>query len=121
MGNLGVRLKCAKGTVRKALKRSPELLRWQAQKAPGALRAQTLNGMVTDNKPSDAPGPADVLPDDDVDRIMARLIEQAKPEERARINGMDDNQRRELARTYLAQDRDRRIEQKENRILGRKP
>jgi hypothetical protein len=81
--------------------------------------------VVVDNARGRQADPSDVLPDEDVDLIMARLIEQAEtPEKRASLNAMDENGRRELARLALEQDKDLRIEEEArrgNKILGRKP
>ena len=120
---LGVSLKCSKNTVRKALGKSQKLRAWKNAEAKKSPRAQSLNAVVMDKTRSNEPDPADMLPAEDVDRIMARLIEQAKPQERAQLNAMDARKRQEMARLVLEQDRDQHIEEKarRNKILGRKP
>jgi hypothetical protein len=50
--------------------------------------------------------PDDVLLDEDVDIVMNRLIQEARPEERARLNAMNQDDRRELVSCFLSQDRD---------------
>lgn len=121
---LAVRLKCAPGTIHKAVKRSAELRAWRAGKTRASLKAQSLNERVTDSERSDDPDPADVMPDDEVDRIMARVIQEATPEERVKLNALDADGRRVLAAEYEAQRKDKRTEEEApqgNRMLGRKP
>ena len=122
---LAAPLRCAKNTVRKAVKNSDRLRAWKDAGATKSPRAQSLNTVVMDNARSKEPDPADVPLADEVDRTMRRLIEQAEtPEKRAALNALDEDQRRELVRLALEQAGERRVEEEAprgNRILGRKP
>ncbi len=79
---------------------------------------------MVDNARSKVANPADVLTDDEVDTTFARLLQEAKAEERASLNAMTQSQRRDLVRTCNEQEYDRNIEDRApggNRLLGRKP
>ena len=52
------------------------------------------------------PAPDEFLSDDEVDVTMDMLIAQARPDERVKLNALDREDRRALARTYRAQRRD---------------
>jgi len=68
---------------------------------------------VLDTTPQQREGnPADVLEQADVDKAMAYLIDQATPEERARIHAMSPAERRRLAELAY------RDPDSEDRILG---
>ena len=108
-GDLAERLNCSKTTVYKAIHASPKLKAWMAtaRNDDATLRATRLNGVVIDRaRQSVEAEPADVPPDDEVDAVMAKLIEQAKPKERAELNALDAEDRRVLVKTYYAQNRD---------------
>ncbi|NLX23864.1 MAG: hypothetical protein GXY55_19600 [Phycisphaerae bacterium] len=65
--------------------------------------------------------PSASLTDRQVDQIMTKLIEQAMPNEQARLKEMDRETQHRLAETYLSQEADRHIEDeaaKGNAILG---
>lgn len=121
---LAKRMSCSAATINKAVNSSARLRGWAAR-AKGSPKAQSLNEVTTDNTPSQREGdPADHVPDDGVDRVMALLIEQAEPAERARLNELDTDGRRTMATLYLEQQAEKHIEDeapKGNRILGRKP
>ena len=56
--------------------------------------------------------------------IMAQLIEEAEPAERAGLNAMNDEGRRKMAKLCQEQQADEYIQEeapKGNRILGRQP
>ena len=71
--------------------------------------------MVTDSTAQHAePDPSEVLEADDIDKALRYLMEQASPEERAKINNMAPAEREELAMTaYKDPDHS-------DKILGRK-
>lgn len=92
-------LGCSDATIRKAIKKSDILQGWKKRsEGPKASpKAVSLSGVVGDSAPrSTEPAPDDVLSDDDVDATMARLINQARPDERAQLNALDEAGRRAL-------------------------
>lgn len=100
---LSKELKCSDATIRKAIGQSETLKGWKARsRGPKAApKATDLSAAVRDNtRQTTEPAPDDVLPDDDVDAVMARLINHASPEDRAKLNALDDASRRELVATY---------------------
>jgi len=103
-------LGCVSGTIRKAIKNSVTLKGWRARSAgpKAAPKATSLSDAVTaERQQTSEPAPDDVLPDDDVDNLMARLIDQAKtPEQRAELNALNAAGRRELAAAFVAQNLD---------------
>lgn len=102
-------LKCSDATIRKAIDESETLEGWQVRSAgpKTAPKATDLGAVVIDNtRQTTEPAPDDVLPDDDVDATMARLINQARPDERAKLNALDDAGRRALVATYQSQNLD---------------
>ncbi len=104
---LADRMACSGSTVHKAISASPELTKWMVEARPRTPRAVPFNEVVTDNtRQATETDPSDVMPDDDVDTLMAKLIEQAEPKERARLNELTDEQRRNLAKAYSEQKRD---------------
>jgi len=123
--DLAKRMSCSAATINKAVNDSALLKGWAAR-AKGSPKAQSLNEVTGDSTPSRRePDPADYLSDDDVDRTMAKLIQQTDdPEKRAELNRLDDDGRRKLAKLCLEQEAEMRIEDEApggNRILGRKP
>lgn len=102
-------LKCSDATIRKAIGESETLKGWQAREVgvKAAPKATDLGAVVKDNtRQATEPAPDNVLPDDDVDATMARLIDQARPDERAKLNALDDAGRRALVATYQSQNLD---------------
>ena len=69
--------------------------------------------------------PAEIAAENErLDSTFARLIQEATPKERAEWNGYDTEQKRDLARTVMEQEKDQHIEDQAtggNRIPGRKP
>ncbi len=107
--DLAKRVRCAKSTISKAIRNSPKLAKWmdKSRKDRAAPGVTELNEVVADNARQETEvDPSDVLTGDDVDTALARLIGQAKPEERAQLNALDDEKRRAMARLYYAQQRD---------------
>jgi len=121
--DLAERMRCGRTTISKAIHRSTKLKGWMARgRSTPAPRAQSLNEVVADNMADPrAVDPSDYLPDDDVNITMRELIEQAEPEERAKLNAMSDDQKRNLVRLYTEQQADRKAQDGGNRVLGRKP
>lgn len=100
---------CSDSTIRKVIKISNVLQGWKArnEKPKAAPPAQSLNEKALDKLPQTREAtPDEYLPDDDVDNLMAKLISEAKPEERAELNAMNTQQRRELVRAYQEQSLD---------------
>lgn len=92
-------LKCSESTIRKAIDGSDTLKGWRARSTgpTTAPKAMDLSAMVKDNtRQTTEPAPDDVLPNDDVDATMARLINQARPDERAKLNALNEAERRAL-------------------------
>lgn len=109
IGDLAKRLGCAKATIQKAIKDSTKLKGWQARhtKAKGSPRASSLTAVVTDNTAQTAESdPSAILTDEDIDNAMRRLIEEAGPEEKARLNGLSEDERRTLVRVFYEQNLD---------------
>lgn len=124
--DLAKRMECVESTINKAVNDSAKLKGWMVRHTKRTPRAQSLNEVVTDSTASqrEADPAAAGLLDDEVDRIMSWLIEQAEPDKRATLNELDDDGRREMAKLCLEQQADKYIEDKApkgNRILGRKP
>lgn len=130
--DLARRLGCSGATINKAINDSDTLKGWMARhrESKASPRATSLNEVIADNaEQTREPGPADALPDEDVDNALARLIEQAEPSERARLSNMSPEQRREVARLFLEQTKEPDSEPpdlsagkpRRNRLLGRKP
>lgn len=102
-------LGCCDATIRKAIDESDTLKGWKARSAgaKAAPKAADLGAVARGRThQTTEPAPHDVLPADDVDATMSRLIGQAKPAERARLNALDDAGRRALVAAYQAQNLD---------------
>jgi hypothetical protein len=99
-------LGCSEATIRKAINKSETLKGWRARGKGlnAAPKATDLDAVVRDNtRQTTEPAPDDVVSDDEVNATMARLIDQARPDERAKLNALDDAARRELARMVRSQ------------------
>ena len=110
MADLARRCECGSSTVHKAIHASAELEGWMARhtKATVLPHATSLSDIVTENTPQESENePSDVLIKHDIDIEMRRLIEQASPEEKARMNTMNEEERCELVKTFNEQYRDR--------------
>jgi biotin operon repressor len=102
-------LDCSTATIRKAIKESTLLKGWQvrSERRKAAPKATDLGAVARDNRAqATESAPDDVLLDEDVDAIMARLINQAGPDERAKLNALDEEKRKALAAAYQAQNLD---------------
>jgi len=109
METLAAQLNCSKATIHKAIHASPRLEKWAQLDVPVGRtpRAESLTEVALDSVASPASGdPADLLPGEDVDLIMAKLIEQAMPEERVRLQSLSCDKRRRIAALYQEQIRD---------------
>lgn len=124
--DLADRMKCSESTVNKAINASGELKAWMKRQRTPSLKAQSLNDVVTDNTASQREeDPGDALPTDEVDGIMHHLIEQAEtPEERAKLNELNNEGRLKTAKLYQEHQKDKYLEDDApggNRIPDRKP
>jgi hypothetical protein len=105
---LAKQLECSESTINKAINSSDELKKWmestRKSPAPSATALtdvvidQTLDGRTAD--------PADYVPEDEVNAALAKLIDEAPDKERAKINSLDEEDQRRLARVYVAQQKD---------------
>jgi len=136
VADLAKRLGCGKATVQKAIKPEQSLLdrldetaraearsaarklaSWQARhlESKRSPRATSINDVVTDNaEQTREADPAKEAEGADWEIEFARLIEDAQPGERARLNAMEDEHRKELV-AVLREDPD-----EYDRVLGRK-
>ena len=106
---LATELGCSDSSIRKAIKGSDLLKGWKARSAKpkAAPKATDLGAVARDNVPqSTEPAPDDLLTGDDVDIVMAWLIDQAGPVERAELHALDDAGRRAAVVAYQARGRD---------------
>lgn len=122
---LGKELGCSDGVILKAIKHSPALKGWKARSvAPTAApKATSLDTVARDNirQTTEPSSDESVLSDDDVDATMARLIDQAGPDERAELNALDDAARRRLTAAFLSQNKDREPSPLEPDRRGERP
>ena len=108
MADLAKRMGCSRSTVHKATQNSRELEDWKKHhmaKRKRSPKAGQWNEVVEDRTAQTREGdPADVLPDEDVEKIMAILIAQAeadrKTDEVGKLHASTADERRELARAY---------------------
>ena|GEM_PF-4073007 len=105
-------LGCSTGTVGKAVKASAYLKAREAEHKARARKGREVQ--MTDavydrtrrgNDPSDTA---------DLDAVTNRLLQDAKPEERARINELDAEGRRVLAKAYAAQEEEQTREERQH-------
>lgn len=95
--------------IRKAIENSEELQLWvAASKSPLPVpRATSLSDPVADSLKSCASDPADqILDREEVDNVMERIKERAKPEELTELAAKSPEERLELARLFNAQNLD---------------
>lgn len=124
IGNLAERLGCSKATIQKAIKNSTKLKGWQARykKMNVSPHASSLNEFVADNTAQTVEcDPSDMLTDEDYDYALRRLIEEAGPEEKARLNGLSDEEQRDLVQVFYEQGRDREPSPLEDDPPGKRP
>ncbi len=122
--DLAARLGCSPATVNKAIDKSEQLTGWMTEARQDKMtpRATGLTDVVADHtRQATEADPADVLSDDDVDVAMAKLIEQAEPEERAELNASDAARCRALAKAYYQQQRDAEPSPLDDDPPGRRP
>jgi len=100
---LADRIGCTKFLVQKAIANGPVELREWASRQRGASRknaSQKAAAAAFDKTPQGREDdPAEKLHDCDVDIVLAKLLDEASPKERARINGMTPAEKRQLAET----------------------
>lgn len=118
VGDLAKRLGCSKSTVHHAIETSHKLKGWQKRHLDArsaSPRARSLNDVDQDRIEQKSGVDQDHDSDTD-DIVFARLIQEAEPEERAKLNSMDPEQRRELVALLRDDPHTQRP-----RLLGRKP
>ena len=104
---LASQLGCSQFTVQKAINKSEKLKKWMNNQTKMSGAAGSLSPKVTDSmSQTREPDPAATLSAEDVDAAMAKLIDEARPDDRARLNAMDEDERNRLARAYIEQQRD---------------
>ena len=104
-----------KAKVNKAIKNTPSLHDWAKPQGNAGPRAQSLTEVVTDAvSQRREPNPADIVEDEDAEVALRYLIEEAGPEEKARILSMTPEKQHALA-ILAFKDPDR-----SDKILGRK-
>ncbi|MCZ6835975.1 MAG: hypothetical protein O7G85_09400 [Planctomycetota bacterium] len=116
--DLAERMECGTTTIHKAIKDSAKLKGWQARhtKAKGSPRASSMTDFVLDNAEQNRePDPSDVVDFDPADAALAKLLDDATPDERAKIQTMSIEKQYELA--HMA----RSDPDSGTRVLGRKP
>jgi hypothetical protein len=134
---LAKRLKCSSSTIHKAINESARLRDWAGLNDKKAPKVQSLNKVVTDRTVGKVGDPAEIVAENEqLDNEFARLIQDAKPEDRAKLHSLDLNGQRELAREILTHREDRTVQEsgpertnpaysnpkrRGNRLLGRKP
>ncbi|MCH8824767.1 MAG: hypothetical protein IH984_14810 [Planctomycetes bacterium] len=105
-------------TVSRAIKDSTILQEWQnsCSNRKHNPKISSLNQVHLDNsKQTCEMDPALAVEEKEIDDVFARLIQESNSDDRAKLNGMDRDQRRELVE-LIQKDPDRF-----DRILGRKP
>lgn len=100
---------CSKFLVQKAIANGPVELQEWASKEHGASRLNASPEVAVvafENTPDGREtDPANILHDCDVDVVLGKLLDEASPEEQARIHGMTPAEKRQLAETVY-RDRD---------------
>ncbi len=92
------RLGCSSATVNKAIQNTPTLQEWAKRPVSSKQWAQSIDGVVLDTMPQRRESdPSAIIEQPDADTAMAYLLNQASPDERARIHAMSPAQQRELA------------------------
>jgi len=112
---MGHRIGCSGFLVQKAIDKGPVELQEWATKERGASKlnaAPEVAAVTFDSTPQGRESdPADMLQEDDVNTALAYLLNQAGPDERARINALTPAERRRLAETvYRDPDKEEQID-----------
>lgn len=105
---LATRFGCSVSIINKAINTSKTLRSWMDTREGGKKpRAIGLDKFVLDNMEQAVESdPSEAITDDDVNAIMTKLIEQAKPGERAKLNALGPEEQRSMAETYQKQNLD---------------
>jgi hypothetical protein len=127
---------CSSSTVTDAISSAARLKAWASkisgESNPSSPAVQSATESVTDRVSSDTEGdPADITPDDDAEVAFSRLLQEAPPGIRARLNAIDDPEtRRQIGIFYdsnpelaLEQLREQQVQEHSSRgnvMLGRK-
>ncbi len=110
-GHYAETLHCSPATVNKAIQRTPTLAEWAQRPVSSTSSALSIEGAVLDKVPQRREcDPADTIEQPDIDAAMAYLLDQAAPEERAKIHAMSPAEKRRLAEiAYRDPDRESQI------------
>ena len=102
------RYRCSSSLVHNTIRGSKRLKAWQKRASPGpcSLPAIALDNIEDCQPQSIEPDPSDVLDDDEVDRVMQRLVNEADERERPKLLAVGSEERHNLVRAYLAQQDD---------------
>ncbi len=115
---------CEERTIRKAIAKTVGLKAWKnlSKGAKSAPKATDLGAADRERtQQTTEPSPSDVLPEDDVETAMNLLIQNAKPKERARLNALNDDERRSLVATLNEQNLDQELSPLEPDKPGKRP
>jgi hypothetical protein len=107
---------CSAATIQKAIDNSKTLQGWAPRKSKAPPGVSGLTEVIIDRTPQQREAdPGEVaLEDADVDMVMAKLLNEADADERAELNSLSVEKRRELAK-LVAKDPDA-----SNRVWSRK-
>ena len=98
------RIDCSVATVNKAIARGTvELQEWASKQRVASRKnaAPEVAAVVFENAPQTREtDPANMMHDCDADVVLAKLLDQVSPDERARINAMSPAEKRQLAETF---------------------
>lgn len=105
---LATRLGCSVSVINKAINASKTLRSWMDTREGGKKpRAIGLDELVLDKTEQAVESdPSEAVPDNEINVIMARLIEQAKPGERAKLNALGPEEQRSMAEICQKQNLD---------------
>lgn len=120
---LAAQIGCGVATVNKAIRGSSELQSWMQQtRAPqGAPKAISLaSAPLADSCAAAADDPTDLLPPEDVQKILDRLISEHGDGMRRHVDSLDPDARRKLAATYEEQRLDAEESSLAPRVSGRR-
>ena len=96
---LAKRLYCSRSTVHKAIRQSAALREWKPRSVMKSPKERRLTAVDLDSTPTDTPAAAQAAAENErADNMIAYLLQDADPHERARLNAMSPDEKRELAR-----------------------
>ena len=89
---------CSIATINKAIRNTPALADWSKRPVSSQSSAMSISDAILDKVSQQREGdPANMIEELDIDNAMAYLIENATPEERAKIHAMTPAEKRRLA------------------------